>query len=98
VVFPRHVENLEDLDAYDMEHFMMCVTKVGRAVKKIVGAKRMNYAVLGNAVPHVHAHVIPRFETDPNPNKSPWNRHDKADELTKKRANQIIKDIRKALL
>ena len=97
VVFPKHVEHLEDLDAYEMEHFMMCVTKVGRVVREVVGAKRMNYAVLGNAVPHVHAHVIPRFETDPNPNQSPWNRHDKAGELTKERATEIIEAIRKGI-
>lgn len=76
---------------------MRCVTKVGEVVKGAVGAKRMNYAILGNAVPHVHAHVIPRFETDPNPNQSPWNRHDKAGELTKERANEIIEAIRKGI-
>ena len=97
VVFDKHKDHLEDLSEYELSYFMRCVTKVGEAVKKVVGAKRMNYAILGNAVSHVHAHVIPRFETDPNPNQSPWNRHDKAGELTKERATEIIEEIREAL-
>jgi diadenosine tetraphosphate (Ap4A) HIT family hydrolase len=97
VVFDKHKEHLEDLSDFELSYFMRCVTKVGQAVKEIVGAKRMNYSVLGNAVPHVHAHVIPRFETDPNPNQSPWNRHDKAGDLTKERATEIIEALRKAL-
>ena len=34
----------------------------------------MNYQVLGNGVPHVHAHVVPRYLDDPCPNMplSPW--------------------------
>lgn len=34
----------------------------------------MNYNVLGNAVPHVHAHVLPRYLDDPSPGMplSPW--------------------------
>lgn len=97
VVFDKHKDHLEDLSEYELSYFMRCVTKVGEVVKGAVGAKRMNYAILGNAVPHVHAHVIPRFETDPNPNQSPWNRHDKAGELTKERANEIIEAIRKGI-
>jgi hypothetical protein len=34
----------------------------------------MNYNVLGNAVPHVHAHVLPRYFDDPSPGMplTPW--------------------------
>lgn len=34
----------------------------------------MNYNVLGNGVPHVDAHVIPRYLDDPSPGMplSPW--------------------------
>ncbi len=48
-----------------------------KAVESLYGAIRPNVAILGNLTPHLHAHLIPRFQTpktihgiefiDPNP-------------------------------
>jgi diadenosine tetraphosphate (Ap4A) HIT family hydrolase len=27
----------------------------------------MNYNILGNSVPHLHTHIVPRYEDDPKP-------------------------------
>jgi diadenosine tetraphosphate (Ap4A) HIT family hydrolase len=33
----------------------------------------MNYQLLGNLVPHLHVHVVPRYLDDPAPGKPmPW--------------------------
>jgi diadenosine tetraphosphate (Ap4A) HIT family hydrolase len=32
----------------------------------------MNYELLGNQVPHIHWHVIPRLANDPAPLKPVW--------------------------
>ena len=32
-----------------------------------LGAVKMNYDILGNSLPHLHAHVIPRYADDPKP-------------------------------
>jgi diadenosine tetraphosphate (Ap4A) HIT family hydrolase len=29
----------------------------------------MNYETLGNTVPHLHTHLLPRFEVDPAPGR-----------------------------
>lgn len=31
------------------------------------GPLKMNYETLGNTVPHLHTHLIPRYVADPNP-------------------------------
>lgn len=60
VVLNRHVAALEDLADSERNAFWADATTVGRAVKRVTGCARVNYAVLGNAEPHLHVHVIPR--------------------------------------
>ncbi|MFN0132689.1 MAG: HIT family protein [Phycisphaerales bacterium] len=38
----------------------------------IDGPPRINYECLGNVVPHVHWHVIPRHADDPRPRETVW--------------------------
>jgi diadenosine tetraphosphate (Ap4A) HIT family hydrolase len=33
---------------------------------------RINYECLGNLVPHIHWHIIPRHADDPEPTKAVW--------------------------
>ncbi len=37
---------------------------------------KMNYACLGNVVPHVHWHLVPRYADDPGRLRHPWARED----------------------
>jgi diadenosine tetraphosphate (Ap4A) HIT family hydrolase len=41
----------------------MCI--VGDALLATTGARRINYEILGNADPELHAHIFPRFEDEP---------------------------------
>jgi diadenosine tetraphosphate (Ap4A) HIT family hydrolase len=58
--------------------------RVGRALRAVFSGSgantappRINYANLGNVVPHIHWHVVPRHATgphaDPDPHAVPWN-------------------------
>jgi diadenosine tetraphosphate (Ap4A) HIT family hydrolase/GNAT superfamily N-acetyltransferase len=68
-----HVVELGDLDAADLSGFWEEVTAVGRAVSAAFAPKKVNYQVLGNSVPHLHVHVLPRYEDDPAPGGPlPW--------------------------
>ncbi len=33
----------------------------GRTLEQVYAAIKINYSILGNIVPHVHAHIQPRF-------------------------------------
>lgn len=59
---------VSDLNAFggdERAQFMTDLALVGDAVQAVVGALRINYSVLGNLVPILHGHVIPRFEDEP---------------------------------
>lgn len=38
---------------------------VGKAIAAALSPRKLNYECLGNAEPHVHWHVFPRYENDP---------------------------------
>lgn len=40
---------------------------VGRAIERAFGPVKLNYDLLGNSVPHLHFHVVPRYADDPRP-------------------------------
>jgi diadenosine tetraphosphate (Ap4A) HIT family hydrolase len=46
------------------------VSVVARALKQAFDARKVNYALFGNLVPHMHWHLIPRLGTDPAPHEA----------------------------
>lgn len=62
-----HVAEPDDLDPGQAGGFWAEVLAVGRAVRAQFHPVKLNYMVLGNTVPHLHAHVIPRYRDDPAP-------------------------------
>lgn len=41
------------------------MVSVGDALLVVTGACRINYEILGNLEPALHAHVFPRYESEP---------------------------------
>lgn len=60
----RHVTGLEQLTKEEHATFMADMKKAGDAIYKAVSPDHMNYASLGNVVPHLHVHIIPRYIGD----------------------------------
>ncbi|MBH0192218.1 MAG: HIT domain-containing protein [Nitrospira sp.] len=48
------------------------VNQVAKALAQAYGAKKINYELLGNQLPHIHWHIIPRLATDPSPLEPVW--------------------------
>lgn len=70
VILNRHVKEMTDLPEQERMALMTVVFAVESAVREIVQPDKINLASLGNVVPHMHWHVIPRFADDrhfPNP-------------------------------
>jgi diadenosine tetraphosphate (Ap4A) HIT family hydrolase len=59
------VPGLNDLAADDREAFLGDMARLGDAILQVTGAERVNYEILGNSDPELHAHVFPRFATEP---------------------------------
>jgi len=66
VVWHEHIAEMTDLAAGDREHFMGAVFAVESAMRELLAPHKVNVASLGNVVPHLHWHVIPRFTDDPH--------------------------------
>ena len=45
--------------------FLTDMANVGDVLLKITGAVRMNYEMLGNLEPALHAHIFPRYDSEP---------------------------------
>ena len=63
----RHVAEPTALDDAEAATYWRELLHVGRGLQAHFGAVKMNYNILGNSLPHLHAHVIPRYADDPRP-------------------------------
>lgn len=59
------VPSLNDLHGAERAQFLEDYVRLGDAVLKVTGALRINYEILGNVVPELHAHVFPRYANEP---------------------------------
>lgn len=66
VIVNAHVREMTDLDGAARERLMRIVYEVERALRELLAPEKMNLASLGNVVPHLHWHVIPRYRDDPH--------------------------------
>jgi diadenosine tetraphosphate (Ap4A) HIT family hydrolase len=65
----RHVVEPYELTDTEASRYWHEVLKVARALAAHYQPKKMNYETLGNTVPHLHTHLIPRFNDDPAPGR-----------------------------
>lgn len=64
-VFTReHVTELFHLDRPVRQGVIEEVNRVAAALFQVYRPTKMNYELLGNMVPHMHWHLVPRFDTE----------------------------------
>lgn len=64
VIWHAHVREMTDLAPADRAHVMAVVFRLEAALRSVLEPAKINLASLGNQVPHLHWHVIPRFADD----------------------------------
>ena len=62
-----HIAEPAELDPDQACQYWHEVLAVGRAVQARFHPVKMNYMTLGNTVPHLHTHIVPRYPNDPAP-------------------------------
>jgi len=72
VVLERHVKEMTDLAPAERARLMNAVFATEAALRDLVLPRKVNLASLGNAVPHLHWHVIPRHGDDRHFPKPIW--------------------------
>ncbi|MDF2565792.1 MAG: hypothetical protein K0Q53_2196 [Massilibacillus sp.] len=68
-----HVSELHFMSKEFRQIFLFEMTVVSEAVYYAFKAEKINCESLGNLCSHVHWHIIPRYGTDPCPDKAIWN-------------------------
>lgn len=71
------VPHLNALSGDERDQFLSDMTTLGDVLMVVTGAERINYEILGNVEPALHAHLIPRHASeDPELRKKPVWLHD----------------------
>jgi diadenosine tetraphosphate (Ap4A) HIT family hydrolase len=72
VIWQAHVKEMTDLSGAERTRLMQVVFAVERVLRDLLQPDKINLASLGNATPHLHWHVIPRFVTDRHYPNAVW--------------------------
>jgi len=64
VIWHEHVAEMTDLEPSQRSALMQVVCQVEDLVRKIMNPHKINLASFGNFVPHLHWHIIPRWQDD----------------------------------
>jgi diadenosine tetraphosphate (Ap4A) HIT family hydrolase len=65
----RHVPDPTELDPVETVAFWSAVAVAARAIEAVFRPCHLNFQILGNSMPHVHVHIVPRYLTDSAPER-----------------------------
>jgi len=74
IIWNEHVAELSDLSEPEAQALMAAVRQVERALRDTLAPDKVNVAILGNQVPHLHVHIVPRWRDDLTFPGSIWSR------------------------
>ena len=60
----RHVQGAADLDDREAEGLGPALRSVSRAVRDLTGCDRVYAIAFGQGAPHLHVHLVPRFDAE----------------------------------
>jgi diadenosine tetraphosphate (Ap4A) HIT family hydrolase len=68
------VPDLNALTPENRSQFLLDMSRLGDALVRVSSPLRINYAIFGNVEPALHAHVVPRYRTEPESmqKQHPW--------------------------
>jgi diadenosine tetraphosphate (Ap4A) HIT family hydrolase len=69
---PRHVARVDELSAGEWASLSADLYTAHRAIVQVVQPDHVNVESLGNVVPHLHWHIIPRCIGDPRWGQPVW--------------------------
>lgn len=64
-----HVIEPYELSKKERASYFDDLALAASALQKVFKADKMNYNLLGNIIPHLHTHILPRYFTDSAPNR-----------------------------
>ena len=92
VIWTAHVVEMTDLSAAEQTELLRVVLLVEQVQRAELNPDKVNLAAFGNVVPHLHWHVIPRWQDDPHFPQAVWAALPLAD--TQAQAAQELRRVR----
>lgn len=97
-VFPKmHVTELFHLNVETRQGIIEEVNGVAAALARVFQPTKINYELLGNMVPHMHWHLVPRFSDGPLWPKPIWSEAHEELHLSAAEYDERIALIRQAM-
>lgn len=96
LIYQRHVVEPYELEVAERNAFFDDVMRAGKALETVFGPTKLNFEILGNAVPHLHCHLKPRYYGDPAP-AHPIDPEQETVRLTPQESQARVEAIRQAL-
>jgi diadenosine tetraphosphate (Ap4A) HIT family hydrolase len=72
LILRRHLDHFHELPDELFLAFGREMRRLDAALRRAFEPDRMNHAVLGNRIAHVHWHLIPRYRGESNWGAPPW--------------------------
>ncbi|WP_102275380.1 HIT family protein [Cytobacillus massiliigabonensis] len=72
----RHAPTLGDMTEEEAKAFGLMMSRVSKALMKSENAEHVYAVVSGNAVPHLHLHLMARYPNTPKEFWGPWEVYD----------------------
>jgi diadenosine tetraphosphate (Ap4A) HIT family hydrolase len=92
-----HCEELYELSDRDRKSFLEDMSRVALALSVAFNPDKMNYELLGNGMPHLHWHLVPRYKTDSFWGRPIWAGSRARKRLTREDYEEMVKLIMDSL-
>lgn len=98
LAFKRHKKEIFELTSFERKSFFDELSLVALILKQVFRPDKLNYAIYGDLVPHLHVHIVPKYK-----NRNDWgeafiNNPSAVTMLSDSNYNNLIQDIREGLL
>jgi len=97
LVFQDHVTELHHLTPELQHRFTDDASRVAAALEKTFPGIKLNHGLMGNAMPHLHWHMMVRRATDPDPRLTIWELDFPKVELSDEEFREAAQEIRRNL-
>jgi len=65
VIVNKHIKEFSELSDEEAINLTLFIKKLEKGILKALNPDKINIVSLGNMVPHLHIHIIPRYVNDP---------------------------------
>lgn len=66
LILNEHIVEQSDLNENNSIAVFKAIVAIEKTIRRIYSPDKINLASLGNVVPHLHWHIIPRYKNDTN--------------------------------